>query len=89
MPRTAIFRNKKKYDRNAVKDEGRKEQAAALSARKISITYESFVAGAATCSSLLCDNMIPSTNYETLMKRRMDHGSCQVLQRREHEPVCV
>jgi len=28
MPRPAVFRDKKKYDRNAVKDEGRKEQEA-------------------------------------------------------------
>lgn len=26
MPRPAVFRNKKKYDRNAVKDEDRKER---------------------------------------------------------------
>ena len=26
MPRPAVFKGKKKYDRNAVKDEGRKEQ---------------------------------------------------------------
>ena len=28
MPRPAVFRDKKKYDRNAVKGEGRKEQEA-------------------------------------------------------------
>ena len=27
MPRPAVFRNKKKYDRNAVKDEDRKERS--------------------------------------------------------------
>jgi len=26
MPRPAVFRDKKKYDRNAIKDEDRKEQ---------------------------------------------------------------
>ena len=26
MPRPAVFRDKKKYDRNAVKEEGRQEQ---------------------------------------------------------------
>ena len=26
MPRPAVFKDKKKYDQNAVKDEGRKEQ---------------------------------------------------------------